>query len=63
MMKLFHKVRVASVPPPFLDIAHLTVFFKHLSSDTNNFYISQSLILAGNETDILNISLESICYY
>lgn len=63
MMQLFHKVRVASVPPLFLGIACLTVFFKHISSDTNNLYISKSLILAGNETGILNISLESICYY
>ena len=63
MMKLVHKVRVASMPPLFLGIACLTVFFKHISSDTNTLCISKSLILAGNETDILSISLESVCYY
>lgn len=63
MMKLPHKVRGASVPPLFLGIACLTVFFKHINSDTNNLCISKSLILAGNETDILNISLESVCCY
>lgn len=63
MMKLVHKVRVASMPPLFLGIACVTVFFKHISSDTNTWCISKSLILAGNETDTLSISLESVCYY
>lgn len=63
MMKLPHKVRGASVPLLFLGIACLTVFLKHINSDTNNLCISKSLVLAGNETDILNISLESVCCY